>query len=133
MDWEPLIQAASETRERAYAPYSGFRVGAALATSSGAIFAGCNVENRSYGGTICAERVALGSAVAAGDARPVAVAVVTDASPPSLPCGLCLQALSEFAPPETRIRLLNPAGESRELRLGELLPHPFVLPATQAR
>ena len=132
MDWEPLIQAASETRERAYAPYSEFRVGAALVTSSGALFAGCNVENRSYGGTICAERVALGTAVAAGDGEPVAVVVITDTSPPSLPCGLCLQALSELAPPETRIRLVNPAGESREFRLDELLPHPFMLPAAPA-
>ena len=128
MDWQPLIQAATESRERAYARYSGFRVGAALLTSSGAIFAGCNVGNRSYGGTICAERVALGSAVAAGDPTPVAIAVVTDTSPPSLPCGLCLQALSEFAAPELPVRLVNPAGENRELRLEELLPHPFVLP-----
>ena len=128
MDWEPLIRAASAARERAHAPYSEFRVGAALVTSNGATFAGCNVENRSYGGSICAERVALTSAVAAGDPIPVAIAVVTDASPPSLPCGLCLQALTEFAAPETPVRLVNPSGESRELRLGELLPHPFVLP-----
>ena len=128
MDWQPLIRAASEVRDRAYARYSGFRVGSALLTSSGAIFSGCNIENRSYGGTVCAERVALGSAVAAGDGTPVAIAVVTDTSPPSLPCGLCLQALSEFATPDLPIRLVNPAGESREFRLDELLPHPFVMP-----
>ena len=128
MDWEPLIQAASAARERAYARYSGFRVGAALVTSSGAIFPGCNVENRSYGGTVCAERVALVSAVAAGDPTPAAIAVVTDTSPPSLPCALCLQVLTELAAPDLPIRLVNPAGESREFRLDELLPHPFVLP-----
>ena len=128
MDWEPLIRAALKARERAHAPYSEFRVGAALLTSKGATFAGCNVENRSYGGAICAERVALVSAVAAGDPTPKAIAVVTDTSPPSLPCGLCLQALTEFAGPELPVRLVNPEGESRDFRLGELLPHPFVLP-----
>ncbi len=128
MDWQPLIDAASKARECAYARYSGFRVGSALRTSSGAIFAGCNVENRSYGGTVCAERVALGSAVAAGDPTPVAIVVITDSSPPSLPCGLCLQALSEFAAPELPVRLVNPAGEARDFQLGELLPHPFELP-----
>ena len=129
MDWEKLIRAAGDTRERAHAPYSGFRVGSALRTASGAIFSGCNVENRSYGATVCAERVALASAVAAGDPTPVAIVVITDTSPPSLPCGLCLQALSEFAAPELPVRLVNPAGESRDFRLDELLPHPFVLPA----
>jgi cytidine deaminase len=128
MDWEPLIRAATEARERAYARYSGFRVGSGLLTSNGAIFSGCNVENRSYGGTVCAERVALGSAVAAGDPTPVAIVVVTDTSPPSLPCGLCLQVLTELASPELPVRLVNPAGESREFRLDELLPHPFVWP-----
>ena len=130
MDWQPLIRVAGQARERAYARYSGFQVGAALLTSSGEIFAGCNIENSSYGGTVCAERVALGSAVAAGDPTPVAVVVITDASPPSLPCGLCLQALNEFAAPDLPVRLVNPAGESRQFRLAELLPHPFVLPGS---
>ena len=128
MEWEPLIRAASETRERAHAPYSGFRVGSALLTANGAIFSGCNVENRSYGATVCAERVALGSAVAAGDPTPVAIVVITDTSPPSLPCGVCLQSLSELAAPDLPVNLVNPTGESRKFRLDELLPHPFVLP-----
>ena len=128
MDWEPLIRAASETQGRAHAPYSRFHVGSALLTANGAIFSGCNVENRSYGATVCAERVALAGAVAAGDPTPVAIVVITDTSPPSLPCGLCLQALSEFAAPDLPINLVNPASESREFRLEELLPHPFVLP-----
>lgn len=129
MDWEQLIHAASETRERAHAPYSGFRVGAAVLTANGAIHSGCNVENRSYGATVCAERVALGSAIAAGDPTPVAIVVVTDTSPPSLPCGVCLQSLAELAAADLPINLVNPAGESREFRLDELLPHPFVLPS----
>jgi homotetrameric cytidine deaminase len=133
MDWNSLIQAAAATRERAHAPYSGFRVGSALLTSNGAIFSGCNVENRSYGGTICAERVALTGAVAGGDPTPVALVVITDASPPALPCGLCLQALAELAAPELPIRLVNPAGEARQFRLEELLPHPFELPPDTVR
>lgn len=132
MDWDALIRAAGDARARAHAPYSGFRVGAALATSSGRVFAGCNVENRSYGGTICAERVALTAAVAAGDRDPVALVVITDTDPPSLPCGLCLQVLVELAPPALPIRLVNPAGDIRQYRLDELLPHPFVLPGPAA-
>ncbi|MFQ5349516.1 MAG: cytidine deaminase [Thermoanaerobaculia bacterium] len=128
MDWQPLIRAAGEARERAHVPYSRFRVGSALLTAGGGVYSGCNVENRSYGATICAERVALGSAVAAGDPKPVAIVVVTDTSPPSLPCGVCLQCLSELAEPDLPIRLVNPAGESQEFRLDELLPHPFVMP-----
>ena len=132
MDWNPLIAAATETRRRAHAPYSGFRVGAALLTSGGAVFTGCNVENRSYGATICAERLAVGAAVAAGDPRPVALVVITGASPPALPCGLCLQVLCELAAPDLPIRLVNPAGEVRRFRLDELLPHPFELPPEAA-
>lgn len=125
MDWEPLIRAASAARQRAHAPYSRFTVGAALRTRRGDVYAGCNVENRSYGATVCAERVALGSAVAAGDREPEALVVVAESSPPAPPCGLCLQALSEFAGRELPVLLVNPAGERRELRLGDLLPHPF--------
>jgi homotetrameric cytidine deaminase len=131
MDWEPLILAAGEARQRAHSPYSGFAVGAAIRTRGGALFTGCNVENRSYGGTICAERAALVSAVTAGDAEPAAVVVLADADPPAPPCGLCLQCLAEFAGPELPVLLVNPAGHKLELTLGELLPHPFVLPGAQ--
>ena len=96
--------------------------------AEGPAFQGCNVENRTYGLTICAERTAMVSAVAAGFRQPVAVAVVTDTSPPSVPCGSCLEMLTEFSQPELPILLANPAGESREFRLGDLLPHPFVFP-----
>ena len=128
MDWAPLVTAARQAREHAYAPYSEFQVGAALMMEDGSVSIGCNMENRTYGLTICAERVALGSAVRLGLREPQAVAVVTDASPPSTPCGLCLQSLAEFADLDLPILLVNLEDERREHKLGELLPHPFVLP-----
>lgn len=91
-----LIEAASAVRAHAYAPYSRFQVGAAVLTSTGEIFAGCNVENASYGLTICAERAAIGSSIAAGHKSIVAVAVVTRGG--HSPCGACRQVLAEFGP-----------------------------------
>ncbi|MDX1502922.1 MAG: cytidine deaminase [Thermoanaerobaculia bacterium] len=128
LDWGPLIAAAHAVRERSYSPYSRFAVGAAVATESGAIHAGCNVENRSFGLTLCAERVAVSAAVAAGSGPPVAVAVVTDADPPAPPCGLCRETLAEFAGPDLPVLLLSTAGERRLTTLGELFPEPFVFP-----
>lgn len=131
MDWEPLLAAARAAREHAHAPYSRFPVGAALATEGGSIFVGCNVENRSYGVTVCAERNAVSAAIVKGalsrERRAVALAVIADASPLAPPCGVCLQTLSEFAKDQDLpILLCNPAGERREWRLRELLPYPFV-------
>lgn len=128
MDWEPLVAAAAEARGRAYAPFSRFRVGAAIATEDGAVHAGCNVENRSFGATICAERVAMTAAVAAGAGAPRAVVVITDTDPPAPPCGLCLQVLAEFGAPELPILLVGAGGKRRQVRLGDLLPEPFELP-----
>lgn len=128
MDWQPLIDAARSARQHAYAPYSGFRVGSAIRTSDGRIVVGCNVENRSFGSTVCAERVAVGSAVATGSLEIEALAVISDAKPPAPPCGLCLQVLTEFASQELPVLLLNPDGERREFRLRDLHPHPFQLP-----
>lgn len=128
MDWEPLLEAARTARENAYAPYSGFQVGSALAAGNGEIYAGANVENATYGLTICAERSAIASAVVEGVRQVTAVAVVTAASPPSPPCGPCLQSLAEFAGPDLPILLANLEGERRELCLRDLFPDPFKLP-----
>jgi cytidine deaminase len=123
--WETLLTAANEARLNAHAPYSGFAVGAALLMEDQSVVAGCNVENRTFGLTICAERNAMARAVAEGKRKPLALVVVTDASPPAAPCGLCREALVEFVP-DLPILLRNPGGEERRVRLRDLLPDPFV-------
>ena len=125
-DTDRLIDAAVAVRTNAHAPYSKFHVGAAVLTSSGEIFAGCNVENASYGLTICAERVAVGSAVAGGHKQLVAVAVATAGG--HSPCGACRQVLSEFGP-AMQIMLVDsddPANV-RTTSLDKLLPEQFTL------
>ena len=119
MDWERLVKAAWLAREAAYAPYSNFAVGAALLATDGRIFIGCNVENISYGLTNCAERVAIGAAVAAGAREFLAVAVVAETGVPISPCGACRQVLAEFGVP--RVVLAN-RSERLEFTLAELLP-----------
>jgi len=119
-----LCTAAMEAVSNAYAPYSRFRVGAALRCEDGTVITGCNVENASYPAGICAERVALGSAVASGRRSFSALAVATDRGEPAPPCGICRQVLAEFAP-DLRIISVTQAGESREWTLAELLPSPF--------
>lgn len=119
MDWDSLVEAAWRAREMAYAPYSNFRVGAALLTADGRVFVGCNVENISYGLTNCAERVAIGAAVAAGVREFLAVAVVADTGMPISPCGACRQVLAEFGVPQ--VMLANRTARE-EFRLEELLP-----------
>jgi cytidine deaminase len=126
MDWAPLLAAARTARENAHAPYSRFPVGAALLAEDGTIWAGVNVENRSYGLTVCAERNAVAAAVAAGRRRFRAVLILADADPPASPCGACREVLTEFCPPELPVRMVNLAGAVREFRLGELFPEPFV-------
>lgn len=127
IDWEQLVEVARQARDRAHAPYSGYRVGAALLAEDGLVFAGANVENRTYGLTVCAERSALVTAVTAGAKRFRALVVVTSSSPPAAPCGQCRDSLAEFGI-ELPILLVNEAGESREQTLAGLLPEPFVLP-----
>ena len=122
-DTERIVRAATEVRERAHAPYSGYRVGAALLTDDGRVFTGCNVENASYGLSVCAERHAVAAAVAAGATSYAALAVVTSSSPPASLCGACRQVLAEFG--DLEIVLANPAGERLTTSLTELLPDAF--------
>lgn len=123
-----MAEAASAARERAYAPFSGYAVGAALLAADGRIFSGCNIENRSFGLSICAERVAIASAVAAGCREFRAILVRTDDQPPGTPCGLCREMLAEFCGPDLEVALVGSGGSRRDFRLGELLPEPFVFP-----
>lgn len=121
---EAVIAAAMSARERAYAPYSKFAVGAALLGPGGEMFTGCNVENASYGLTLCAERVAIGCMVAAGVPQWIELAVAS--ADGSTPCGGCRQVLSEFALESGgRVLCVNAAGEVREYSMEELLPFAF--------
>ncbi len=125
---EQLVAAAKQARARAYAPYSRYLVGAALLTKGGKVFAGCNVENASYGACLCAERNAIGQMVAAGQAEPVACAVVTKGPRGGSPCGICRQVLSEFASDMTVV-LVGVTDDGKEERrhttLAALLPDAF--------
>jgi len=124
-----LIKKAAAAMRRAYAPYSRFCVGAALQTVEGRVFPGCNVENASYGLTLCAERTALGAAVAAGHRRFTAIAIVASGPKAPMPCGACLQALAEFCRPDLVIvtaAAQNPAAMVAHT-LKDLLPRAFRL------
>jgi cytidine deaminase len=121
--YNELISAASAARLLAYAPYSGFQVGAALVTKGGKIYTGCNVENLSLGLTICAERSAIATAIAQGSRDFVAIAVVTEGKKPTLPCGACRQVLAEFNP-SMKVLTATINGKVQEVSLAELLPFP---------
>ena len=123
MNDRELVARAAEFRSRAYAPYSGFAVGAALLARSGNIYGGVNVENASYPVGICAERAAIAAAVTAGEREFEALAVIADSPAPCAPCGMCRQVLVEF--PIARVILANTAGDLRVLTPAELLPHAF--------
>ena len=119
IDWDTAIRQAWAARERAHAPYSRFAVGAVAIAADGRRFPGCNVENLSFGLTQCAERVAIGSAIAAGAREIVGVVVVADTEEPISPCGGCRQVMAEFGDPE--VRLVGKKAVA-EFRLSELLP-----------
>ena len=121
---ESARAAALAAMERAYAPYSNFRVGAVLVGDDGSVFAGCNVENSAYPAGICAERAALAAAVAGGGRRFDLLVVVTEADEPTPPCGMCRQALVEFGPDLAIVSYTRHGGEAH-WRLATLLPHPF--------
>jgi cytidine deaminase len=126
-----LVDAAIAARAHAHAPYSHYAVGAAVLTRGGALYAGCNVENASYGATLCAERSAIAAMVAAGDMDPVACAVATAGPEPGAPCGICRQVLAEFAR-DMAIVLVAVGAKGRiarrkRTRLAALLPHAFRL------
>jgi cytidine deaminase len=118
-----LVEAASAAREKAHAPYSGFAVGAAVLDANGGVHIGCNVENASYGLSVCAERHAIAAAVSGGEDRIEALAVVTETDPPASPCGACRQVMVEFG--DFPVILANPAGERVLTRVSDLLPDAF--------
>ena len=118
-----LLLESQAARKQAYAPYSNFAVGAALLAGDGRVFRGCNVENISFGLTMCAERVAVGQAIAAGATDFIAIAIVSDSAEPVVPCGACRQVLAEFAP-NLRVLSSTLSGAESEFSLTTLLPAP---------
>jgi len=120
----PLAEAALRARENAHAPFSHFKVGAALEDVAGNVFTGCNIENATYGLTLCAERVAVFKAVSEGARKFARIAIAAATEDLTPPCGACRQILWEFCG-DIELTLVNPAGKTETLRLGSLFPRPF--------
>ncbi|MFN6924692.1 MAG: cytidine deaminase [Tabrizicola sp.] len=120
-----LLEAATAVRERAYAPYSRFKVGAALRATSGAVHVGCNVENVAYPEGTCAEAGAIAAMVAAGDNRIAEILVIADSPDPVPPCGGCRQKIAEFAAPDVRVTMCTTDGKQKVMTVAELLPGLF--------
>ena len=125
MTMEALVQKAIEVREKAYAPYSGFFVGAAAENEHGQVFTGCNVENVSFGATCCAERTAIFKAVSEGSKKITKMAVVSQSKDYCLPCGICRQVMIEFAMPDFVLAAAASNGSYQVFSLDDLLPHAF--------
>ncbi|MBM7853784.1 cytidine deaminase [Desulfohalotomaculum tongense] len=125
MSKETLVEEAKAAREMAYAPYSKFKVGAALLTKNGKIYRGCNIENAAYSLCNCAERTALFKAYSEGDKEYDMLAVVADTERPVPPCGACRQVISELCPPDMKVILANMNGDIQEMTVKELLPGAF--------
>lgn len=123
-DLQELVEAALEVRERAYAPFSNFRVGAAVRTKNGKIYTGCNVESASYGLTVCAERVAIWKAVSEGEKEFTNIAVVADTQELTPPCGVCRQIIWEFCN-DIPVTFANLHGKTETVQMKELLPRAF--------
>lgn len=125
--WEELFKLAYAAREKAYAPYSKFKVGAAALFDDGAVTVGCNMENASYGLAMCAERNAIGAGIVEGKRALLAVAIVGQSPKPVPPCGMCRQVMAEFRPRrrDVQVRLRNLKGGERRYKLKQLLPHAF--------
>jgi len=122
-----LVDMALRAQRQAYVPYSGFHVGAAVLADNGKVYTGCNIENASYGATICAERTAIAKAVSDGARKILAVAVTSDSEGPTQPCGICRQVMSEFCSEDMPLYLSNRNGDYAEYAFRELLPNQFVL------
>lgn len=120
-----LLAAATKTRENAYAPYSRFKVGAAIRAASGAIYTGCNVENVAYPEGTCAEAGAIAAMIAAGDTEIAEVLVIADSPSPVPPCGGCRQKIAEFAGPDVTVTLCTTDGKSNPVTVADLLPGSF--------
>ena len=125
MDSKELARLASEQKSNAYAPYSGFRVGAVVLMENGHIHTGVNIENASYGATCCAERTAVFKAVSEGERKIKAVAIASDSDDLIFPCGICRQVLAEFGDDELQVICSRKNGEYKVYRLGDLLPEAF--------
>lgn len=120
-----MIDIAREALNNAYAPYSRYRVGAVVETSSGKLYTGCNVENMSFGLTVCAERVAIFKAISDGERSITRIAIVSDSDSIPIPCGACLQVMSEFSDGDLEVIVSSKDGKLESFKLVELLPNPF--------
>ena len=122
---EELFKAAIAVRENSYSPYSDYKVASAVLMDTGEIYSGINVENSSYGATICAERSAICTAISAGAKKIKEIVIITNNNPPGPPCGMCMQVISEFADKETQVHLANTDGIQRTVAFSELMPVQF--------